>query len=112
VLDLSNDSAALTYTANDFKINKEQDKEDTVKSTATLYLNGKEVTGVNYNWSLEDCKAKDSDEAFISDQQTIEILQLLAPKGTATCSVTYGGELFTKVFSITKQIQGEAATSY
>jgi hypothetical protein len=51
VIDLTNDSAALTYTAggSGIKINKEEGKEDIVESTATLYLNGKPVAGVTYS---------------------------------------------------------------
>lgn len=107
VIDLTNDSAALTYTAGGTKINKEEGKEDIVESTATLYLNGKPVEGVTYSWTYIDCIVEGA-----TDNQSIKIKGLTAPKGAATCSVTYGGETFTKVFSITKQIQGEASTSY
>lgn len=107
VIDLTNDSAALTYTAGGLKINKEEGKEDIVESTATLYLNGKPVEGVTYSWTYTDCIIEGT-----TNSQTIKIKGLLAPKGTATCSVSYWGETFTKVFSITKQIQGEASTSY
>ena len=107
VIDLTNDSAALTYTAGGLKINKEEGKEDVVESTATLYLNGKPVEGVTYSWTYTDCIIEGT-----TNSQTIKIKGLLAPKGTATCSVSYWGETFTKVFSITKQIQGEVSTSY
>lgn len=107
VIDLTNDSAALTYTAGGLKINKEEGKEDVVESTATLYLNGKPVEGVTYSWTYTDCIIEGT-----TNSQTIKIKGLLAPKGTATCSVSYWGETFTKVFSITKQIQGDPTTSY
>jgi hypothetical protein len=44
VLDLTNDSAAITYTPGDSKIG-----EETVKSVATLYLNGDEIQNASYS---------------------------------------------------------------
>lgn len=102
ILSLTNDSASLVYTAN----NSKKTESDTVSSTAELYLNGSKITaGVTYSWSLSNCT--DSNGATTSNAATITIKDLLQNSATATCEATYKSQTYTKIFTITKQFQGD-----
>jgi flagellar basal body rod protein FlgC len=104
VLDLTNDSAAIAYKVNGEKVTL----TDTVESTATLYLNGSAISGATYSWKLAGCDAVDG-QALTA--QKLIIKDLSANTATATCTASYDGETYTKVFTITKQLKGEDGTS-
>lgn len=111
VLDLSNDSAAIAYTAAGTKVTT----SDEVSSTATLYLNGDPVNNVNYFWTLTGCTKKSTVE--YTDQEII-ITGLTSNTATALCEATiddtnspYNGLTVSKVFTITKQIKGDDGLS-
>lgn len=103
ILNLTNDSASLTYDGNN-KIGS-----DTVSSTAELWFNGVKVTsGVTYTWDLVNCTDKDDKTGTNAVTGTkVEIKTLSANTATATCKASYGEESLTKVFTITKQLKGE-----
>lgn len=97
VLDLSNDSATLVYKPNGDKIG-----EATVSSTATVYLDGRELTeGVTYAWSTGATTA------------TLEVSSLTNETEEFTCTATITDPTIfknpitlTKVFTVSKQIKG------
>jgi hypothetical protein len=82
VLDLSNDTASLVYSADNIKLG-----DETISSTATLYLNGEEVENVSYAWLLDNCttSATQTDNNTHLLTNTIDINDITAPSGTATC---------------------------
>lgn len=112
ILNLTNDSGALAYNGNT-KIGS-----DTVSTTAELWLNGVQIeSGVTYKWSLTDC-ATDTDKTGENAVTTAEltIKTLTANTATATCTATvtqegpFSRNSYTKTFTITKQLKGDAST--
>lgn len=104
ILSLTNDSAALLYGSNGYKMNA----ADTVSTTAELYLNGAHITtGVSYSWNLTGCA---TDLAGTGNgcwaEAEITIKDLTANTATATCNATYKGETYSKTFTVVKQVQG------
>ena len=104
ILSLTNDSAALLYGSNGYKMND----ADTVSTTAELYLNGSHITtGVSYSWDLTGC---DTDLAGTGPgcwtEAEITIKDLTTNTATATCNATYKGETYSKTFTVVKQVQG------
>ena len=110
VLDLTNDSASLAYYGN-AKIGT-----NLADSTATLYLNGVAFTGtVSYEWTLTHCKTSTHTTTVSGQAVAVSTIDDGEETGTATCiaTYTYGGRnnnTATKVFTITKQQRGDAAT--
>lgn len=102
ILSLTNDSAALVYTTD----NSKKTESDTVSSTAELYLNGSKITSdVSYEWRLVNCRTPDGLDTVYTDTVTIKYLS--ENSATATCIATYKSKPYTKVFAITKQLQGD-----
>lgn len=109
VLSLTNDSGALSYGSNGQKITD----SDTVETTAELYLNGSKIdSGVGYEWRVTDCiTSNGKQEGVVSTSPTISIKYLNANTAYATCTASYGGESYSKVFTVVKQIQGVSIVS-
>lgn len=107
VIDLTNDSDDLVYTPGGTKI----DKDEIATSTASLWLNGEKLDTAQFTWKLVGCNGTSSISADKKDAIVI-ITDLTEAKGTATCTAIYKGKTYTKVFSVAKQIQGDASTSY
>ena len=117
ILDLSNDSATLAYTPNNEKLGS-----DTVSSIASVYLNGEILTeGVTYSWSPTPSGTTTSN--VIEDSKTvgsqITVAELAANTVEFKCTATINNQqLFKneikleKVFTVTKQIQGQYSISY
>ena len=104
ILNLTNDSGALAYNGIT-KIGS-----DTVSSTAELWLNGSKITtGVTYSWALSGCKTSSNDTS--SAEATVTVKTLSVNTATATCTATYNGQEYTKVFTISKQLKGNAGVS-
>ena len=107
VIDLTNDSDDLVYTPGGTKI----DTDEIATSTASLWLNGEKLDTAQFTWNLVGCIGSSNISADKKDT-TVTITELTETKGTATCVATYKGKTYTKVFSVAKQIQGDASTSY
>ena len=102
ILSLTNDSASIAYRTDGTKVTD----GDTVSTTAELYLNGSKITSdVSYSWNLLGCK--DSNGATTVNTATVTIKELLQNSATATCVATYKSQTYTKIFTITKQLQGD-----
>ena len=106
IVNLTNDMAAIAYTSTDTKLND----EDVASTTAELYLNGSQIIGnLTYSWELVNCK-DDQDRSGTGNitTPTIHIKTLEADVATATCTITYKEESYSKTFTIVKQIQGKS----
>lgn len=116
VLDLSSDSASLTYSSDGTKIGT-----GSVSSTATVVLDGKILsTGVEYNWNPSSAGTAvplyDDNGKLVGNK--ITVTQLSTDIVEITCTATINDPtLFkdtvtlTKTFTITKQIQGGAGVN-
>lgn len=105
ILDLTNDSAAIAYFADG---SAPITQGDSVSSTATAFLNGAEISGATYTWSLTGCT---SNGLGTVTGKTITIDALTAHTATAACTVSnigYNGLTISKDFTITKQLQGRS----
>jgi len=121
VLDLSRDSAALAYSADGSSL---VNPGDYVESMATAYLNGQQISGAVYTWTLTNCTGATytNTTANTDDPSTgavdeslvgrkIRITGLSANTATATCIVSnigYNGLTISKEFTIVKQLQGKS----
>lgn len=118
VLDLSNDSADLTYKPNGEKIGT-----DEVSCIATVFLNGEILTeGVNYAWTPTDednvvKEIKDENNKVIGSK--IIVSKLASNTVEFTCTATIDNPAIfknkielQKVFTIARQIQGENSINY
>jgi hypothetical protein len=105
ILNLTNDSASLAYSGTT-KIND----DDKVSTTAEVWFNGAKVTsGVTYAWTLKGCKDKDGKDSVSG--ATVTIKTLSENTASATCTASYKGATFTKVFTITRQLKGDPGSS-
>lgn len=111
ILDLTNDSAALTYKGNT-KVGS-----NTADTTAALWLNGQKISSadVSYSWTFSGCHQLDNKTDTTASGASIKIKYLTADEATATCVARYNNEDYTKVFTIVKQLSGtdgDPSTSY
>jgi hypothetical protein len=115
VLDLSNDSASLTYDSLGTKIG-----DATVSCTGAVYLDGKVLsTGVSYSWSPANAGETTplyEGEKLIGSQ--IVVSNLAADVVEITCTATVSdSSLFketvtlSKTFTVSKQLQGNSGVS-
>ena len=115
VLDLSNDSASLTYDSLGTKIG-----DATVSCTGAVYLDGKVLsTGVSYSWSPANAGETTplyEGEKLIGSQ--IVVSNLTADVVEITCTATVlDSSLFkekvtlSKTFTVSKQLQGNSGIS-
>ena len=115
VLDLSNDSASLTYDSLGTKIG-----DATVSCTGAVYLDGKVLsTGVSYSWSPANAGETTplyEGEKLIGSQ--IVVSNLTADVVEITCTATVSDfRLFketvtlSKTFTVSKQLQGNSGVS-
>lgn len=103
IINLTNDMGAFVCKSDGTKLNK----EDVTKTTAELWLNGSKLTaGVGYKWDLVDCKTDTGLTSIASADLTVK--DISADVATATCTATYQGESYTKVFKVVKQYQGRS----
>lgn len=103
IINLTNDMGAFVCKSDGTKLNK----EDVTKTTAELWLNGSKLTaGVSYKWDLVDCETDTGLTSIASANLTVK--DIYADVATATCTATYQGEPFTKVFKVVKQYQGRS----
>lgn len=118
VLDLSNDSASLTYDSSGNKIGTAA-----VSCTAAVYLDGKILsTGVTYEWSPSDAGEvallyDEADESkLVGSQITVSSLSANVVEIVCTATIT-DLSLFketitlSKTFTISKQLQGDSGVS-
>ena len=117
ILDLTNDNATLAYKPTGVKL----DSSSSVSSIASVYLNGEIITeGVSYEWSptngasITDIKNGDT---LIGKQITVS--NLFATTTDFKCTAVINNQkLFKnevrleKVFTVTKQVQGEYGITY
>ena len=107
ILDLDNDSATILYSADGTVL-----KGTPVSSTATVYLSGDELAAT-YDWILENCSADASTTVTTMTGPTVTVAALSAAAAKATCTATvtaegpYKNKTYIKVFSVTKNLQGE-----
>lgn len=107
IVNLTNDMAAIAYNADGSKLND----EDIASTTAGLYLNGSRIPEeeLSYSWDLINCA---NDQGISGNGNittpTIHIKTLSADVATATCTITYKEESYSKVFTVVKQIQGKS----
>lgn len=103
IINLTNDMGAFACKSDGTKLNK----EDVTNTTAELWLNGSKLTaGVSYKWDLVDCKTDTGLTSIASADLTVK--DISADVATATCTATYKGESYTKVFKVVKQYQGRS----
>lgn len=129
ILDLTNDSDALSYNYNGNIVDG-----DKATTRAIVYLNGTEVTGNSYNWTVQKFTSTDEwidllpeeltdcveSNTLTTDSITIKGIPAECSKLRATCIVVYTmNEQITttleKTFTVFKQLQGpkgDAAVSY
>lgn len=116
ILDLSNDNATLAYKPTGEKLGS-----GTVSSIASVYLNGEIITdGVSYSWSpTTGATTADvvENEKLVGNQITVSELSdsTVEFKCTATINnkTLFKNEItLEKVFTVTKQIQGEYSVAY
>lgn len=107
IVNLTNDMAAIAYNADGLKLND----EDIASTTAGLYLNGSRIPEdeLSYSWELVNCA---NDQGISGNGNittpTIHIKTLSADVATATCTITYKEESYSKIFTVVKQIQGKS----
>lgn len=123
VLDLSNDTGDLAYSADG---TTPLDPTNTASSTATIYLNGQIVTeGVNYTWDIptgntaEQTDVYDVVETDVCIGSKIEVSELAATTNKFICTATINNPaiykepvILTKVFTVSKKIKGDNAVVY
>lgn len=113
IIDLSNDTAILSYKNSSQKVLD----SDVVATTATLYLNG-DPLAATYSWTFSSCTGVTSTDNFLNDTATISALATNSNSATATVTarVTENGafkdKTYTKDFKITKVLKGIDANSY
>lgn len=115
VLDLSNDSAALTYDNAGNKIGN-----NTVSCTAVVYLDGKILsTGVAYNWSpanagettlLYDGDKLTGSQIVVSNLDT-DVVEIICTATISDSSLFKETVTLTKTFTVSKQLQGNSIIS-
>lgn len=103
ILDLTNDNDTLLYkydNDNPVKV----DLNQKVSTTAKLYLNGEEIIdGVTYSWT-----SPEGYQGSISkNNQTITITHIDPYVVYFTCTATYKGKTYQKVFTVVKLLQGK-----
>lgn len=108
VLDLSNDSASLSYKPNGDKIDSTENSTETVSCTGIVWLNGKVLTeSVSYKWYN-----KAVPETTLSATNTLTVATLTRNTEEYICQATIESDLFKdpiileKVFTVAKNIQG------
>lgn len=118
VLDLSNDSASLTYDSSGNKIGAA-----TVSCTAAVYLDGKILsTGVTYEWSPSEAGEitliyDEADESkLIGSQITVsslstEVVEIVCTATIADLSLFKETITLSKTFTVSKQLQGNSGVS-
>ena len=106
ILSLTNDSGAILYGSNGQKMNP----DDTVSTTAELYLNGTKIPDkdITYKWEPVNCTTV---EGASLTTPTITIEDLSENTASAICTATYKDEPYTKTFTVIKQIQGVSIVS-
>lgn len=109
ILNLTNDSAAITYAATGEKLGN-----GVATTRAELWLNGAKIPDDDlvYSWTLYNCHQLDNKTDTSATGAEISIKYLDANLATATCEVNYKEERHVKTFTIVKQIQGEHSVSY
>jgi hypothetical protein len=109
ILNLTNDSAAITYAATGEKLGN-----GVATTRAELWLNGAKIPDDDlvYSWTLYNCHQLDNKTDTSATGAEISIKYLDANLATATCEVNYKDERHVKTFTIVKQIQGEHSVSY
>ena len=123
VLDLSNDTGDLAYSANGTtKLNS----TNTTSSIATIYLNGQVVTdGVSYSWDIPaentatETNLYDLVETDVCIGNKIEVSGLAANTNEFTCTATINNPaiykepvVLTKVFTVSKKLKGDNSVVY
>jgi predicted secreted protein len=118
VLDLSNDSASLTYDSSGNKIG-----DAVVSCTAAVYLDGKILsTGVTYEWSPSEAGEitliyDEADESkLIGSQITVsslstEVVEIVCTATIADLSLFKETITLSKTFTVSKQLQGDSGVS-
>lgn len=118
VLDLSNDSASLTYDSAGNKIG-----DSVVSCTAAVYLDGKILsTGVNYEWSPSEAGEitliyDEADESkLVGSQITVsslstDVVEIVCTATISDSSMFKETITLSKTFTVSKQLQGNSGIS-
>ena len=121
ILTLTNDSDALSYNYLGQCLDL-----DSATTTAQVVFNGDNVTGAAYGWtftSIDNNGNKTSitnldtaDTKITKTHNTIVVHKIPSSKLEATCTATYTWDgqssTMTKVFTVVRQLQGEASVSH
>ena len=121
ILTLTNDSDALSYNYLGQCLDL-----DSATTTAQVVLNSNNVTGATYNWtftSIDNNGTRTSitnldtaDTKITKNNNTIVVHKIPSSKLDATCTATYTWDgqssTMTKVFTVVRQLQGEASVSH
>lgn len=116
ILDLENDYATLSYYYHvDDKQIKKINSEETVSTTAKVYLDGNEITAnVKYEWTCSD-----TDASCDATDNSIIVSEIKDDHADFTCTATLSDKslfkediVLTKVFTVAKQVKGDPSISY
>jgi hypothetical protein len=105
VINLTNDMAAFACKSDGSKLNP----DDTVATTAALWLNGVQVTeDVTYSWTLVDCATPEGNSTITGPDLIVKDIDETVNTASALCTAQYKNEEYSKTFIIAKQLQGRS----
>ena len=108
IVEFDNDHGSLHYKSNGI------DKvypDESATTTATLYVNGQAVeSGVGWTWNvLKHDGEKDSCTITLltGNQCTVTAISPTAFKGQVNCIASYAGEKYSRIFEVSRNLQGK-----